>query len=146
MNTIHVFDLISFFSKGINEIAFNINSISDNQQVIQSIITGNNGSLTSFSYAEGSGNINNWSIMLNGKDYQTILSPLEKTELTFAFSGLSKEFNKEYSVFKEGLFEQLNFFISSVKHNIPISFPACNLEEHAKVISTMSKIFNIDHA
>lgn len=144
MNTIHVFDLISFFSKGIKELVFNTSSINDRELVIQSIILGNNGSSTTFSYAEGSGNLNSWSIMLNGKDLQTIIGPMEKTELTFSFSGLSKEINKENSIFKEGLFEQLNFFINSVKHGIPISFPACNLEEHANIISNMSSIFKLN--
>lgn len=145
MNTIHVFDLISFFSKGIKEVVFSNSSINGQEQILQSIILGNNGSSTTFSYAEGSGNLNGWSIMLNGKDLQTIISPLEKSELTFSFSGLSKEINNENSIFKEGLFEQLNFFINSVKHGIPVSFPACNLEEHANVISNMSNIFKLNH-
>lgn len=143
MNTIHSFDLISFFSKGIASVDFNdFSKDVDGNVQVQAIFTGNNGLKTNFQYAEGSGTMNGWSIMLNGKDFQSKLSPLEKYQILFPFPGVKPEVKVESSNFKEGLLEQLNFFIHAVRHNQEIDFPACNLNEHARVLEVMNLIFN----
>ncbi len=143
MNTIHSFDLISLFSRGIKSVDFHDFSKDQNGNVtILAVFTGENGLKTNFLYSEGSGTMNGWSILFNGKDFQSRIGPLEKYQIQFPFPGVTPITKVESSAYKEGLMEQLNFFIHAVRHQQEIEFPACNLTEHARVLEVMNQIFN----
>ncbi len=142
MNTIHAFDLISLFSRGIASIDYHrYTQDSDGNVTVQAVLTGMNGLVSNFLYTEGSGTMNGWSMQLNGKDFQSKIGPLEKYQIQFPFPGIKPESKVESSKFKEGLMEQMNFFIHAIRHDQDIDFPACNLEEHARVLEVMNTLF-----
>lgn len=137
MNTIHGFDLLSLYGEGIREIV----SAERERDTIVAILKGRNGALISFNYSEGSGTIHQWKLVISGPDVQYEFGPLEELKISYPFPGTLSESYTESSEFKQGIWEQMMYFGDAVQNQTPIQFPACNLEEHAKVVEVMNEIF-----
>lgn len=137
MNTIHGFDLLSLYGEGIEKL---VQVESQNDSVV-AILKGNNGALISFNYSEGSGTIHQWKLLISAPNVQYEFSPLEELRVTFPFPGTVSELFSETSKFKQGIWEQMMYFTDAVKNQTPIQFPACNLDEHAKIVEIMSRVF-----
>lgn len=147
MNTIHAFDLLSLFGQGIQTVHIvvsnNHNGI-DAGKNIQALMKGKNGSTINFSYAETSGTMQSWKLNISGSNYAINFGPLEKMQIDFALPGVQSILQTEHSEYKEGIYEQLAFFVDIVVNNLDVKFPACTLEEHANIVRIMQNIFKLN--
>lgn len=147
MNTIHAFDLLSLFGQGIETVhkvvSSNHNGI-DPGKNIQALMKGKNGATISFSYAETAGTMKSWKLNISGSNYTINLGPLEKMKIDFALPGVQPIVQTEQSAYKEGIYEQLAFFVDLVVNNLDVKFPACSLEEHANIVRVMQNIFKLN--
>ena len=146
MNTIHAFDLLSLFGQGIKEVlhvASNNSNGIDQGKNIQALLKGNNGVNISFSYSESAGTMKSWKLNVAGSNYSIDLGPLEKMRLSSPLPGVLPIVQEEQSNYKEGIYEQLAFFIDVIANDLEVKFPACTLEEHADIIEAMQKVFQI---